>query len=272
MTYAATHNAIFSPESGDGPSLSEWQAGQTLDLFGPDHAHASHSQPLAKAKVLPMNATCGRSGSTSSESADLSQFLASRLKRRSITDGSTLFKLTWKTVATPLGRVVPLLRASVLRTSDPGCGSWPTPTASDSNRHPSAEFAPTPNMTLNHMALLTGWVTPTARDWKDSGADIRPRAGGKARFDQLPRQANLAHWQTPTTDGFRRRGGSRSEEMGNQELVKLISGPARLTATGLMLIGSDAGMDGGGQLNPAHSRWLMGYPTEWDVCAPTATR
>ena len=44
---------------------------------------------------------------------------------------------------------------------------------------------------------------------------------------------------------------------------------AQLTS-GLTVTGSPAATEKPGQLNPAHSRWLMGYPPEWDACAPTA--
>jgi hypothetical protein len=45
---------------------------------------------------------------------------------------------------------------------------------------------------------------------------------------------------------------------------------AHLMDSGETPSGSRAGTEKPGQLNPAHSRWLMGYPPEWDACGVTA--
>ena len=178
----------------------------------------------------------------------------------------------------PSGPPICALRASVRRTSDSDSIGWPTATASDGNRFPAADFAPTPNMTLNHAAALAGWTTPKTRDWKDTAGDIAPMEDGSPRFDQLPRRANLAGWPTArnadaeknvrTLDGSLREIARKGCP---QDLAQAaaITGSARLSDSGVLLTGSGAATSGGGPLNPEHSRWLQGLPPEWASCAPT---
>jgi site-specific DNA-cytosine methylase len=47
-----------------------------------------------------------------------------------------------------------------------------------------------------------------------------------------------------------------------------LCGPLRLTVFGEMRTGSYVEMANGVQLNPAHSRWLMGLPHAWDESSP----
>ncbi|WP_337141884.1 MULTISPECIES: DNA cytosine methyltransferase [Pseudomonas] len=100
---------------------------------------------------------------------------------------------------------------------------------------------------------------------------------GMANLNDL---AQLAGWPTPSCQNDRtgnpesalsmtRKDGSKVQQ--RLQDFAAIAAPARLTACGQMLTGSSAGMASGGQLNPAHSRWLMGLPPEWDACAPTET-
>ena len=79
---------------------------------------------------------------------------------------------------------------------------------------------------------------------------------------------DFGSWATPATRDYKDTGDMSASMTRKDGKARDDAVPRQ--AFGLTAIGSPAATEKPGQLNPAHSRWLMGYPAEWDACAPTA--
>ncbi len=94
MTLKVTHNAISSPESADGATLSVSPDGTTTDPSGRAPVPVSRFRSRESEKAMPINDTCGPLFTASSPSAGLQRSLESRLAGRLDVNGSPEYGLT----------------------------------------------------------------------------------------------------------------------------------------------------------------------------------
>ena len=160
---------------------------------------------------------------------------------------------------------------------------WPTPVTNDatgSTHQYSRGDHTKPILKLTGTARLSSWATPAAKEAGGTPEQFLERkrkavAKGSSlgvSLTSLSLQAQLGSWATPAARDHRSDRGQKSDSEQYGSKGRPLPRQALLVDSGETPSGGSAVTGKLAQLNPAHSRWLMGLPPAWDACAPTATR
>lgn len=256
--------AISSPASVDGPMPANLLAGLTASTSGPAPVPVNRGRPPVVALAPPIPAIFGRRGFSSYASASLQSSLANRLRARLAGRGSIVFILTWKVQTTPSGRRICALVASGRSTSGSAYGSWLSPTALSPATEDYNEAEDSCN--LRKIRLLASWPTTTKEDGRSSARHGYMVTGNQGTT--LLDAARMASWATPNLRDHK--SEIDPEAWMREGQGQPLSRQARMV--GPLSNGSVAATENTGQLNPAFSRWLIGFPEAWDEAAIRAHR
>ena len=225
------------------------------DLFptaisSPQDTPVNPSRRQGKGKANRMTATSGRTSAKLLHTKDpLGQFS----KTFMVTSAwdSTQCSLTWKPKATPQGRLLFQLAASVLPTDETDSGLWATPRTTDVTGGPReldekgrrvSKTNPNLKFGANLADQVRMWPTPRASEYKDCGP-----VGSKSHTHMQDRKylcAAVKMWPTPSASEHKagQPGDKMQKMLGNHPEVR---------------------QSGTGTLNPTWVEWLMGYPKGW---------
>ena len=240
MTLEDLLSATSSPESADGLTLSNSQAGPKTDQSGLEVAPANPSALQEKDSEPQTSVISGPNLPDSSPPVSLQSVLESRFQARMAGLGSPEYSLIWKRWDISGQEPICALRASGHRISGKDCSGWATPRASEGNTE-SADS-----------------VIHRREKMREAGDT---KTGSLLNLCQ---QAQLAGWPTTTTRDYKSARRTESEQTHSPPLSHVV--------LGTLPISSPAETASKGALNPALSRWLMGYPISWCVAAIKAFR